>query len=90
MKINYKTKQVLDKEVTEEEVSLMVEEQQLQLQSNLLATKKSLAETKRMLANAKTEHPLNFEEIVNLENRIESLTSGINRLEALKKEFEWE
>ena len=89
MRINYKTNQVLDTNATQEEVSLMVEEQKLQLQSNLLATKQSLAEAKRKIASAKTEYPLNFEEIVNLQNRIEALEKGINRLEALKEEFDW-
>ena len=89
MKINYKTSQVLDVETTKEEVSFMVEEQKLQLQANLLATKQSLAEAKRKLTSAKTEYPLNFEEIVKLQTRIESLTSGITCLESLKEEFGW-
>ena len=89
MKIDYKTSQVLDTNATQEEVSLMVEEQKLQLQSNILATKQSLAEAKRKIATAKTEYPLDFEEIVKLQNRIEGLTTGINRLEALKEEFGW-
>ena len=89
MKINYKTGQVLGIETTQEEVSFMVEEQKLQLQANLLATKQSLAEAKRKLVSAKSEYPLNFEEIVKLQTRIESLTSGITCLESLKEEFGW-
>lgn len=66
-----------------------MEEQKLQLQANLLATKQSLAEAKRKLTSAKTEYPLNFEEIVRLQTRIDSLTSGITCLESLKEEFGW-
>lgn len=88
MRINYKTKQLLDSSTeTEKEVQFAVEDTSLQLQSDVLATKRDLESAKILLEKYKTEYPLNVEQVIEQQLTVESLEDGLKRLQKLQTEL---
>lgn len=59
----------------------------LQLESDILATNLSLGKVQKELRIAKSEFPLNTQEIINKQIEVESLLDGLKRLEKLKNEL---
>lgn len=74
-----------DKEA--QEVEFRVEEMQQLLEADILATKRSLAGDRATLVRYKSQFPINPQNIVDAQIRIESLEDGLARLIALKQEL---
>lgn len=70
-----------------QEVEFRVEEMQQSLEADILATKRSLASEKASLVRYKSQFPLNAQNVVNVQVKIESLEDGLARLIALKEEL---
>ena len=70
-----------------QEVEFKVEEMQQSLDADILATKKSLAGEKASLIRLKSKFPLNAQDIIDTQLRIESLEDGLKRLGLLKAEL---
>ena len=70
-----------------QEVEFKVEEMQQSLDADILATKKSLAGEKASLIRLKSNFPLNAQDIIDTQLRIESLEDGLKRLGLLKAEL---
>jgi len=70
-----------------QEVEFKVEEMQQSLDADILATKKSLAGEKASLVRLKSKFPLNAQDIIDTQLRIESLEDGLKRLGDLKAEL---
>jgi hypothetical protein len=70
-----------------QEVEFRVEEMQQSLEADILATKRSLASEKASLVRYKSQFPLNAQNLVNVQVKIESLEDGLARLIALKEEL---
>ena len=70
-----------------QEVEFKVEEMQQSLDADILATKKSLAGEKASLVRLKSKFPLNAQDIIDTQLRIESLEDGLKRLGLLKAEL---
>jgi hypothetical protein len=70
-----------------QEVEFKVEEMQQSLDADILATKKSLAGEKASLVRLKSGFPLNVQQIIDTQLRIESLEDGLKRLGDLKLEL---
>ena len=88
MLIDYKNqKLVSSEEKTTAEVQYAVEDTKLQLKSDLLATKKALAEKKAELTQLKQTYPLDVQNILDVQEEIESLKAGVKAIEKLETEF---
>lgn len=59
----------------------------LQLSADLLATQCALEDKKSEYEDSKTEYPLDFKKIINLEIEVENLEDGLKRLKLLKEEL---
>jgi hypothetical protein len=70
-----------------QEVEFKVEEMQQSLDADILATKKSLAGEKASLLRLKSKFPLNAQDIIDTQLRIEGLEDGLKRLGLLKAEL---
>lgn len=91
MLLNYKEQKLLSEEQkSQKEVEYAVKSTKLQYQSNLLATQSALDEAKKKLNDLKCEYPLNFEEVINTTNEVESLEKGLATLQSLGKELGFE
>lgn len=88
MRLNYKEQKLLsEEEKSQKDVEYAVKSTKLQYQSNLLATQQSLETAKNELAEAKTEYPLDFNLVVSLMDKVESLEKGLKALNDLGKEL---
>lgn len=91
MKLNYKEQKLISEEQkTSSEIEYAVKSQKLQYQANLLATQSALDEAKKKLNDLKCEYPLNFVEVINVTNEVESLEKGLATLQSLGKELGFE
>lgn len=68
-----------------QDIPFMVKEAEQQLSSDILATEKSLSSKERELNKAYYTLPFNSVSIIELENEIEGLKAGLEKLNSLKE-----
>ena len=88
MRINYKTKQLIDQEtIDQKEIDFAVEETSLNLQQDIVATKRELEKAKMRLEIVKSTYPLDVDAYIEAKNDVLSCETGLKDLEELKKEL---
>ena len=88
MRINYKTKQLIDPEtIDQKEIDFAVEETSLNLQQDIVATKRELESAKMRLEVAKSTYPLDVDAYIEAKQDVESCEAGLKDLEELKEEL---
>lgn len=91
MLLNYKEQKLLSEEQkSQKEIEYAVKSTKLQYQANLLATQSALDKAKKKLSDLKCAYPLDFEEVINTADEVESLEKGLDTLKSLGKELGFE
>ena len=87
-KINYKTKKLISKEANEEKkVDFYVRETQLGVENELLNREKERAEVEERLNDLKSSYPLDLNNIIKNQTRLEELDTEIKVIKNLKKDL---
>ena len=88
MRINYKTKTLIDPEtIDQKEIEFAVEETSLNLQQDIVATKRALESANMRLETIKSTYPLDVEAYIAAKEDVEACNTGLNDLLELKEEL---